>query len=281
MPLPRNENKLIWALLHEESPRNIPALSNENILVLFNYTATFSRHSDFPLTTQYIKNLDMLVDRIDTFLSEELLYFIARYKFVLAIENGECEDYITEKLWRPLISGSIPIYLGSPSIKDWLPNNNSAILIWDFPSPKHLAEYLIQLDNDEEKYNLYLEHKLEKKLEYKIKNKRLISTMANRTWKINDFGDDNYIEQFECFVCKKVHKHPDTYHFADIHHYNCPKPKSSLTKQQNLSNVWLEEWRKGECEAKVFKNFVYLKGENYSIQAFNNEVFKYYKMGLC
>lgn len=43
--------------------------------------------------------------------------FVAQYKFTLAIENAKCDDYITEKLWRPLIAGSIPIYLGSPSVQ--------------------------------------------------------------------------------------------------------------------------------------------------------------------
>lgn len=42
--------------------------------------------------------------------------FVSQYKFVIAIENAKCEDYITEKLWRPLIVGSVPIYLGSPSV---------------------------------------------------------------------------------------------------------------------------------------------------------------------
>lgn len=42
--------------------------------------------------------------------------FVSRYKFVIAIENAMCEDYITEKLWRPLMVGSVPIYLGSPSV---------------------------------------------------------------------------------------------------------------------------------------------------------------------
>lgn len=43
--------------------------------------------------------------------------FLGRYKFMIAIENGVCEDYITEKFWRPLILGVIPIYFGSPSIR--------------------------------------------------------------------------------------------------------------------------------------------------------------------
>lgn len=54
---------------------------------------------------------------MESFNSEEFLHFVAQYKFTIAFENAVCEDYITEKLWRPLTVGSIPIYLGSPSIE--------------------------------------------------------------------------------------------------------------------------------------------------------------------
>lgn len=49
LPLPRRED-IDWGLLHEESPRNIPMLTSEYALSLFNHSATFSRHSDVPLT---------------------------------------------------------------------------------------------------------------------------------------------------------------------------------------------------------------------------------------
>lgn len=49
--------------------------------------------------------------------NEELLHFISKYKFIIAFENSICDDYITEKLWRPLIVGSVPIYLGSPTVE--------------------------------------------------------------------------------------------------------------------------------------------------------------------
>ncbi|KOX68777.1 Alpha-(1,3)-fucosyltransferase 11 [Melipona quadrifasciata] len=49
--------------------------------------------------------------------NEDFLSFIANYKFTIAFENAVCDDYITEKLWRPLTVGSIPIYYGSPSFK--------------------------------------------------------------------------------------------------------------------------------------------------------------------
>ena len=47
--------------------------------------------------------------------SPELLRFLGAYKFHIAIENWACDDYITEKFWRPLLVGSVPIYFGSPT----------------------------------------------------------------------------------------------------------------------------------------------------------------------
>lgn len=48
---------------------------------------------------------------------DTFLQFAAQYKFTLSFENAVCDDYITEKLWRPLIVGSVPIYYGSPTFK--------------------------------------------------------------------------------------------------------------------------------------------------------------------
>ena len=47
----------------------------------------------------------------------EFLKILAGYKFTLAFENAIGDDYITEKLWRPYKLGSVPVYLGSPSIR--------------------------------------------------------------------------------------------------------------------------------------------------------------------
>lgn len=49
--------------------------------------------------------------------SPEFYKFLARYKFVIAFENSACEDYVTEKLWRPLAVGVLPIYYGAPNIE--------------------------------------------------------------------------------------------------------------------------------------------------------------------
>lgn len=47
----------------------------------------------------------------------ELMRFIASYKYMIAYENGMCDDYLTEKFWRPLIAGTVPIFFGTPTVK--------------------------------------------------------------------------------------------------------------------------------------------------------------------
>ncbi|KAG5332656.1 FUT10 fucosyltransferase, partial [Acromyrmex heyeri] len=50
-----------WGLLHEESPRNNPILVHEEALNLFNYSSTFSRLSNVPLTLLDLSGLEELV----------------------------------------------------------------------------------------------------------------------------------------------------------------------------------------------------------------------------
>lgn len=58
-----------------------------------------------------------LEDPADGMNNEDFFQLMAKYKFTIAFENAIGDDYITEKLWRPLILGSVPIYMGSPSFE--------------------------------------------------------------------------------------------------------------------------------------------------------------------
>lgn len=56
-------------------------------------------------------------DYLSTIDTDELYKFISRYKFIISYENSICNDYMTEKIWRTLIVGSVPVYFGAPNIK--------------------------------------------------------------------------------------------------------------------------------------------------------------------
>ena len=58
-----------------------------------------------------------LANPLKKMMDPEFFEFLSRYKFVFAIENAICDDYMTEKLWRPLHIGSVPIVLGSSRVQ--------------------------------------------------------------------------------------------------------------------------------------------------------------------
>ncbi|XP_036146860.1 alpha-(1,3)-fucosyltransferase 10 isoform X1 [Monomorium pharaonis] len=313
-----------WGLLHEESPRNNPILVHEEALNLFNYSSTFSRFSNVPLTLldlsgleeliaesyyvptkeksmlMHVENLapvlyiqsdcDTVSDRdryilelikhiridsygaclnnaklndklrnnyLDILNDHEFLSFVARYKFTIAFENAICDDYITEKLWRPLIVGSVPIYYGSPSFKDWLPNNKSAISISDFDGPIQLANFLHNLLKNDSAYEEYLSHKLSER-KSRITNNKLLHALERRgTETPNKFG--NYMEEFECFVCERIQKNNQELEEISIvtkRQYNCSLPRDPITRKINNRNWWMQQWNIEKCGAKLLIHYV-------------------------
>ncbi|XP_060065652.1 alpha-(1,3)-fucosyltransferase 10-like [Ylistrum balloti] len=155
---------------------------------------------------------------------------ISKYKFSLAFENAVCDDYMTEKLWRPLMVGSVPIVMGSPKVKDFLPAKHSAIIVEDFVSIKQLAEYIKFLNENDDEYEKYLAWK-----KTGIENKYLIELMKNREWGVDGSHGTkyhNFIDGFECFVCQRINenekltklgKKPRAY-LSSHNHYGCPGP---------------------------------------------------------
>jgi len=62
---------------------------------------------------------------------------------------------MTEKLFRPLHVGAVPVYRGSPLAREFMPDNHSIIMTEDFESPKALAEFLHQLNENDEAYEVW------------------------------------------------------------------------------------------------------------------------------
>ncbi|VEN58429.1 unnamed protein product [Callosobruchus maculatus] len=204
----------------------------------------------FPLSLQNIDPLDLY--------NREYMTFISKYKFIISIENAACYDYITEKLWRPLIVGSIPIYFGAPNIRDWLPNDHSAILLDDFENMEELGKYINQVDNDDELYNEFLQHKTRQKI-----NNNFLKQFTMVEQPIIDF---------ECYVCSTLHKNaPPAPVKGNVYH--CPA-------ELNTGGSWDQHWSIGKCQAKALHEFLH-QNIPYTAEAFEKKWLQFFREQDC
>lgn len=85
----------------------------------------------------------------------------SKYKFVITIENSNCEDYVTEKLVFSVASGSIPIVAGKdgkPNYLRYLPKG-SYINVYDFKTVEDLVKHLNLVGSSKEEYEKYFAFK--------------------------------------------------------------------------------------------------------------------------
>ena len=87
----------------------------------------------------------------------------SKYLFYLSFENSICEDYITEKTFQPLRYELIPVVLGGGNYSRDTPPH-SVVNARDFESPKDLANFLIHLAADEQRYRSYFKWKTHYKI---------------------------------------------------------------------------------------------------------------------
>lgn len=81
---------------------------------------------------------------------------IARYHFCLGLENSIAPGYVTEKLYDPLLAGTIPVYRGAPDAAELAPGY-SFIDADAYGGPAGLAEYLRHLLRNPAEYQRYFE----------------------------------------------------------------------------------------------------------------------------
>ncbi|MBN9217864.1 MAG: alpha-1,3-fucosyltransferase [Mesorhizobium sp.] len=79
---------------------------------------------------------------------------IGRYAFCLALENSIAPDYVTEKMFDPLLAGTVPVYLGAPNVAEFVPEH-SFIDAASFATPADLAAYLRHLLETPQAYEAY------------------------------------------------------------------------------------------------------------------------------
>jgi len=83
----------------------------------------------------------------------------SEYKFVLAIENTIKQGYNTEKLINPILANSIPIYYGSSDIFNII-NKKRVIFFDDFENINKLIDCVIEISQNEQKYNEIINEKI-------------------------------------------------------------------------------------------------------------------------
>lgn len=104
--------------------------------------------------------------------------------------------------------------------------------------------------------------------------------MSQRDWGINnDPNQKNFIECFECLVCRRVaenyrreQKGIERLKFRSrFDHYGCPKPVGNHTLKVDGEGWWPELYDKGVYEARAMVNLM-ARGANYSATDFYQEV---------
>ena len=93
----------------------------------------------------YLNNSGFVVDRIDGTKQE----FQKKCKFTLCFESTKNEGFFTEKLTDAFLSGTIPIYYGSSTVKEIF-NKKTYIDISDFKTIEDAIKRIIEIDNDDE-----------------------------------------------------------------------------------------------------------------------------------
>ena len=112
---------------------------------------------------------------------------IRDYKFSLAFENSNEDDYVTEKFWQSLVAGNnhsnlvkihlyilyvfsltlllylflkflgtIPVVIGAPNIYDFAPSNNSILYIKTVDDISGVAKKMLYLSTHDDAYNAFL-----------------------------------------------------------------------------------------------------------------------------
>ena len=79
---------------------------------------------------------------------------LSRYLFYFVAEEVDCPGHVTEKLWLPLLRGSIPIYFGTKTVDDYLPcpNKDCVLRVKDFNSVDDLVDRMKEIASDPELY---------------------------------------------------------------------------------------------------------------------------------
>ncbi|XP_069975845.1 alpha-(1,3)-fucosyltransferase C-like [Penaeus vannamei] len=136
------------------------------------------------------------------------------YLFYMAMENNLCDQYITEKLYHPLVHNLVPVVWGGSNYSHFLPPN-SYIDARQY-HPKELAELLLKLSRDPVAYGRY--------------------HVWRGFWEARVGGS-------LCELCYRLHRDA-----SEKHHVDIPSERRSngrcIKVEKNLFGPASEGWRK-------------------------------------
>lgn len=112
------------------------------------YIKELMRHVHIDSYGKLFNNIQLSND--SGFLSKQQI--ASKYKFVIAFENSISTNYVTEKFYAPLLSGSVPVYLGAPDIELFTPSKEAYLDVHKYREPKEMAHDLLRYCSDEQLY---------------------------------------------------------------------------------------------------------------------------------
>ncbi|PIK56042.1 putative glycoprotein 3-alpha-L-fucosyltransferase A-like [Apostichopus japonicus] len=146
-----------------EIPPKINWAANKTKLIAWmasNCLNTFWKRADFVLALNATMHVDMYGSCGDIVCprNNDCQNVLWDYKFYLALENCECEDYITEKFWeKSFMYNTVPIVYGTTRENyERLAPPSSFIHVNDFANFSALVDYVTYLDGNDTAYNEYL-----------------------------------------------------------------------------------------------------------------------------
>ena len=89
-------------------------------------------------------------------LRRDHLDFLSDYKFTIAFENNSASGYVTEKIYNPILVGSIPIYWGAEDIEDYF-NPRCFINCRRYKNFAGVIKKIKEIDNNPELYQSYFQ----------------------------------------------------------------------------------------------------------------------------
>jgi hypothetical protein len=151
--LNKNVHKMTYPVLQDNSLMKI--YQKQNNISFITSNKVFTQGHRFRLDClKEIQNFGKQVDVFGVGIREITgkIEALKDYRFSIAIENGKCKNYFTEKILDCFLTGTIPIYHGCPNIGDFFDTRG----FYTFETEKELLEIIDSLNENE--YNKRIEY---------------------------------------------------------------------------------------------------------------------------